>query len=108
MADTPVLLPTLPPASTMSHLPLPRSQRSESPFSGTITARTEADADADAATRPPLPEEAGVVHYPVLVPNMRGLDNLLKLEEEWKSKGGKERLTDEIAVFVAATEVGGL
>ncbi|RSH90386.1 hypothetical protein EHS25_000991 [Saitozyma podzolica] len=27
-----------------------------------------------------------------------------QLEEEWKSKGGKERLTDEIAVFVAATE----
>jgi hydroxymethylglutaryl-CoA lyase len=104
MADTPVLLPTLPPASTMSHLPLPRSQRSESPFSGTITTRTEADAHA--ATQPLLPEEAGVVHYPVLVPNMRGLDNLLKLEEEWKSKGGKERLTDEIAVFVAATEVG--
>lgn len=47
-------------------------------------------------------EEA--VHYPVLVPNMRGLENLFKLEEE-NRKAGKGRLTDEIAVFVSASDV---
>ena len=36
---------------------------------------------------------------------MRGLDNLLKLEEENKANG-REKLTGEIAVFVSATEVG--
>ncbi len=42
------------------------------------------------------------VHLPVLVPNMRGLDNLLKLEAASK---GDRRLTDEIAVFVPASDV---
>lgn len=36
---------------------------------------------------------------------MRGLDNLLRLEKQWRSQGGQHRLTDEIAVFVSATEV---
>ncbi len=36
---------------------------------------------------------------------MRGLDNLLKLEEEWKRRGRESCLTDEIAVFVSATDV---
>ena len=44
-------------------------------------------------------------HLPVLVPNMRGLDNLLKLEETLK---GDRRLTDEIAVFVPASDVSTL
>lgn len=44
------------------------------------------------------------VHYPVLVPNMRGLENLFKLEDE-NEKAGKGRLTDEIAIFVAASDV---
>nr|XP_031859415.1 uncharacterized protein CI109_005257 [Kwoniella shandongensis]KAA5526487.1 hypothetical protein CI109_005257 [Kwoniella shandongensis] len=103
MADTPQLLPLLPPL-TNHHLPLPTplssstTTRSSSPFSGrpttpSITPYTEFS----------VPQEAGDVHYPVLVPNMRGLENLLKLEEEWEGKG-KGRLTDEIAVFVSATE----
>jgi hypothetical protein len=44
------------------------------------------------------------VYYPVLVPNMRGLENLLKLEEE-NEKSGRPRLTNEIAIFVAASDV---
>lgn len=52
-----------------------------------------------------VPVSEAKAHYPVLVPNSRGLDNLLKLEEEHKARGGKERLTDEISVFVSATEV---
>jgi hydroxymethylglutaryl-CoA lyase len=44
------------------------------------------------------------IHIPVLIPNMRGLDNLLKLEEK-HSSGGSERLTDEISVFVPASDV---
>ncbi|NXD32657.1 HMGCL protein, partial [Spelaeornis formosus] len=43
-------------------------------------------------------------HYPVLVPNARWLDELLALEDKHQAEGGKERLTDEIAVFVSATE----
>ena len=52
-----------------------------------------------------LPTHATGVHYPVLVPNMRGLESLLALEEKHRENGGKEKLTDEIAVFVSATEV---
>ena len=44
------------------------------------------------------------VYYPVLVPNMRGLENLLMLEEE-NEKAGRPRLTNEIAIFVAASDV---
>ena len=75
--------------------------RSESPFSG--QPRTP-------ASLPPidLPDGASSVHYPVLIPNMRGLDNLLKLEESCRASRGPHRLTDEIAVFVSATEVGHL
>lgn len=40
----------------------------------------------------------------MLVPNMRGLENLLKLEDE-NEKAGKPRLTNEIAIFVAASDV---
>jgi len=39
------------------------------------------------------------VHYPVLVPNRKGLDNLLAL-----LASSEAALTDEIAVFTAATE----
>ena len=41
------------------------------------------------------------VHYPVLVPNRRGLDDLLALLSENPST---PPLTDEIAVFAAATD----
>lgn len=52
----------------------------------------------------PVTKNDSDVHYPVLVPNMRGLENLFKLEEE-NQKAGKGRLTDEIAIFVAASDV---
>ncbi|WVQ96962.1 hypothetical protein IAU59_004071 [Kwoniella sp. CBS 9459] len=113
MADTPRLLPTLPPLTGQT-LPLPitppspPSSRPESPSSSSSnlatsplvldlgTLRHKVDTSL-------LPPHAGEVHYPVLVPNMRGLDNLIKLQEQWSAKGG-EPLTDEIAVFVSATE----
>ena len=93
MADTSKLLPTLPLASSIS-APSSRPTRSTSPFSGVPTI----------SNPQPLPPDAEVVHYPVLVPNMRGLDNLLKLEEANEQSRNGERLTDEIAVFVSATE----
>ncbi|CAK9785801.1 aldolase [Cutaneotrichosporon oleaginosum] len=46
---------------------------------------------------PPL-SAAADTHYPVLVPNLRGMQGLLELDK------GAERLTNEIAVFVSATE----
>lgn len=55
---------------------------------------------------PPLQPAAkgDPVHYPVLVPNMRGLQSLLALEDSAKSSRDTP-LTNEIAVFVSATEV---
>lgn len=94
MADTTDLLPQLPVAS--AYTSTSRSSRTTSPFSGR---------SSTVISRPILPDGAETVHYPVLVPNMRGLDNLLKLEGEWRLQGGQHRLTDEIAVFVSATEV---
>lgn len=91
MADTAKLLPSLPMSSS---LPAPRA-RSTSPLSG-IPQPSDSIG---------IPSHAQIVHYPVLVPNMRGLDNLLKLENEWRDQGRERRLTDEIAVFVSATEV---
>jgi len=41
------------------------------------------------------------VHYPVLVPNQRGLDDLLKLLAE---EASSPPLTDEISIFTAATD----
>ncbi|KZS96815.1 aldolase [Sistotremastrum niveocremeum HHB9708] len=41
------------------------------------------------------------IHYPVLVPNMKGLDSLLSLLQ---SSTSSEPLTDEIAVFTATTD----
>lgn len=96
MADTSTLLPQLPVASTFTGQLSERPARSESPFSGQMSAK---------GPLAMLPSGAEVVHYPVLVPNMRGLENLLKLEAQWRSQGGQHRLTDEIAVFVSATEV---
>ena len=52
----------------------------------------------------PVSKHDDDIHYPVLVPNMRGLENLFKLEDE-SQKSGKGRLTDEIAIFVAASDV---
>lgn len=52
----------------------------------------------------PFGDKSREVYYPVLVPNMRGLENLLKLEDE-NEKAGKPRLTNEIAIFVAASDV---
>lgn len=48
-----------------------------------------------------MPVKPGV-SYPVLVPNDRGLDNLLALLKEHQS--APTPLTDEIAIFTAATE----
>ncbi|KAK4684005.1 hydroxymethylglutaryl-CoA lyase, partial [Tremellales sp. Uapishka_1] len=87
MADTTQLLPLLPSFSTSTPS---TSNRSTSPFSGLPLGGPNQD---------PLPEHAGDIHYPVLVPNMKGLENLLRLQE-----GNAERLTDEIAIFVSATE----
>nr|ODN93155.1 hydroxymethylglutaryl-CoA lyase [Cryptococcus depauperatus CBS 7841] len=97
MADTPKLLPLLPPYSA-SYTPPSPTLRSESPFSGRPSTPTITPHTVER-----LPREANNVHYPVLVPNMKGLDNLLKLQEEWKGKG-LGNLSDEIAVFVSATE----
>ncbi|ORY32188.1 hypothetical protein BCR39DRAFT_524508 [Naematelia encephala] len=87
MADTEQLLRILPPLSgsvkPLDSVPLPPTSNEPS---------------SDPAI------EAMTVHYPVLVPNMRGMDNLLKLEESWRNTGAKNSLTDEIAVFVSATE----
>ncbi|KAJ3498826.1 hypothetical protein NMY22_g19566 [Coprinellus aureogranulatus] len=41
------------------------------------------------------------VHYAVLVPNKRGLDDLLRLLDEHP---GEEAMTDEVSVFTAATD----
>lgn len=46
-------------------------------------------------------EQRPGVHYAVLVPNQRGLDDLLAL---LAAHAGAPPLTDEIAVFVAATD----
>ncbi|GBE83643.1 aldolase [Sparassis latifolia] len=43
-------------------------------------------------------------HYPVLVPNVKGLDMLLSLLSEHPPSPSSEPLTDEIAVFTAATD----
>ena len=96
MADTSVLLPQLPDPSTVAANFSERPARSESPFSGLTTVANPSSS---------VPNGDEMVHYPVLVPNMRGLQNLLRLEEQRRSQGGKHRLTDEIAVFVSATEV---
>ena len=42
------------------------------------------------------------VKYPVLVPNMKGLQDLIRLLEEHSDR--KTPLTDEIAIFTAASE----
>lgn len=42
------------------------------------------------------------VHYPVLVPNKKGLDDLFALLDS--TSGESIPLTDEIAVFTAATD----
>lgn len=98
MADTPQLLPLLPPFTGKTLSPPSPVSRSESPFSGRPSSPSIGPLIGEH-----LPPHAEDVHYPVLVPNMRGLDNLIKLQEEWSSKG-LPALTDEIAVFVSATE----
>lgn len=50
--------------------------------------------------------EGEPIHYPVLVPNMRGLEGLLALEEKEQASRSGVPLTNEVAVFVSATEVG--
>ena len=44
------------------------------------------------------------VHYPVLVPNARGLDNLISLLDSNKIHSSAPPPTDEIAIFAAATD----
>lgn len=53
------------------------------------------------SSQPDLDE---AIYTPVLVPNMKGLDNLLKLETA-HAKHDSRRLTNEIAVFVPASDV---
>ncbi|WVQ71305.1 hypothetical protein IAR50_000832 [Cryptococcus sp. DSM 104548] len=77
MADTPKLLPLLP------------SYSSPPPLPSNISI--------------PIPPEAQPIHYPVLVPNMKGLDNLLQLQAS-SLASGKGPLTDEIAIFISASE----
>ena len=43
-------------------------------------------------------------HYPVLVPNAKGLENLLELLAEHPPTPERPAPTDEIAVFTAATD----
>lgn len=50
-------------------------------------------------------ERLSGVHYPVLVPNQRGLDNLLSLISSHETASpNTQPLTDEIAIFTAATD----
>ncbi|KAL5478304.1 hypothetical protein ACEPAI_2488 [Sanghuangporus weigelae] len=51
-----------------------------------------------------LMERLPTVHYPVLVPNERGLNNLLKLLDSHSKVGNAPPPTDEIALFTAATD----
>ena len=44
------------------------------------------------------------VHYPVLVPNERGLRTLLELLERYPAQPFQQPLTDEISVFTATTD----
>ena len=43
-------------------------------------------------------------HYPVLVPNLKGLENLLELLGEHPPTSDHPPPTDEIAIFTAATD----
>ncbi|KAI0795589.1 aldolase [Abortiporus biennis] len=43
-------------------------------------------------------------HYPVLVPNMKGLDSLLDLLSQYPQSSTEPPPTDEIAIFTAATD----
>lgn len=43
-------------------------------------------------------------HYPVLVPNLKGLENLLELLSKQPSTSTTPPPTDEIAIFTAATD----
>ncbi|WWC96616.1 hypothetical protein V866_003487 [Kwoniella sp. B9012] len=106
MADTPKLLPLLPPLTGQS-LPLPfpsppstRPQTPEETSSIPIAGPSSLKHIIDSTV---IPASAGQVHFPVLIPNMKGLDNLIKLQEQHSANGGG-RLTDEVAVFVSATE----
>ncbi|WVW80489.1 hypothetical protein I302_102472 [Kwoniella bestiolae CBS 10118] len=100
MADTPQLLPLLPPLTGQSlPLPSPPSTRPQTPEeSGLGPSSLKHIIDSTL-----IPSSAGQVHFPVLVPNMKGLENLIKLQEQHSANGGG-RLTDEVAVFVSATE----
>jgi hydroxymethylglutaryl-CoA lyase len=57
---------------------------------------------------PPLNSDVkgGQIHYPVLVPNLKGMETLLALEDKEKASRAGVPLTNEVAVFVSATEVG--
>ncbi|WWC60645.1 uncharacterized protein I303_103219 [Kwoniella dejecticola CBS 10117] len=102
MADTPKLLPLLPALTGQSmSLPSPPNSRPstpESPIPGFGESSLKHIID-----KTNIPSSATQVHFPVLVPNMRGLENLIRLQEEHAANGGG-RLTDEVAVFVSATE----
>lgn len=52
---------------------------------------------------PPYEMREGV-GYPVLVPNLNGLNTLLDLRRQSK-QAGSSVLTDEVAVFVSASDV---
>ncbi|WWC68329.1 uncharacterized protein I206_102254 [Kwoniella pini CBS 10737] len=103
MADTPQLLPLLPPLTGQSiSLPSPPSTRPSTPGNSSLSGLGESSLK-HVIDKANIPHSASQVHFPVLVPNMKGLDNLIKLQEEHTAKGGG-RLTDEVAIFVSATE----
>ncbi|WRT65998.1 uncharacterized protein IL334_002949 [Kwoniella shivajii] len=104
MADTAKLLPLLPPLTGQSiPLPSPASSRSSSPALSDNGAGIGPSSLKHIIDNTIIPFSAGQVHFPVLVPNMKGLENLIKLQENHSLNGGG-KLTDEVAVFVSATE----
>ncbi|WWC88200.1 uncharacterized protein L201_003105 [Kwoniella dendrophila CBS 6074] len=105
MADTSKLLPTLPSLTGKSlplGIPSPPSSRPQTPESenGSLINESSLKHIIDNTI---IPSSADQVHFPVLVPNMKGLENLIKLQEQHTANGGG-KLTDEVAVFVSATE----
>ena len=92
MADSAQLLPTLP---RPDEVPPPRAPGQADPLSGIPE------------TSGRIPPQAGRASYPVLIPNLKGFEALMALEEAESTKQGgrSKRLTRDVAVFVSATEV---
>ena len=94
MADSAQLLPTLP---RPDDVPPPRAPVPADALSGIPE------------TSGRIPAQAGRASYPVLIPNLKGFEALMALEEAERAKrseeSGGKRLTRDVAVFVSATEV---